>query len=243
MDAKVGATLGKGLNRGIGTVLGGGLGCIAAVLAQNVGNGGVANLIIIGTFATYCRLFPSVKKRYNYGVMIFILTFNLVVVSGVRIQDQKVWEIARERLLTIVMDFVVCICVSLLVFPYWASDELHDSTVYRFQHLANALQGCLEEYVKCATQKENKPGSSFTVCKSLLDSKSKNEMLGPWHGNFGFFYPWEEYLKIGEVLRELAAIILALGGCLQASTTVDKKWLVPKRQRKNTKVPGLKVQL
>ena len=73
--------------------------------------------------------------------MIFILTFNLVVVSGVRIQDQKVWEIARERLLTIVMDFVVCICVSLLVFPYWASDELHDSTVYRFQHLANALQG------------------------------------------------------------------------------------------------------
>ncbi|KAG4382295.1 hypothetical protein GLYMA_14G055850v4 [Glycine max] len=24
---------------------------------------------------------------------------------------------------------------------------------------------------------------------------------------------------------------------------VDKKWLVPKRQRKNTKVPGLKVQL
>ncbi|KAG5150496.1 hypothetical protein JHK84_026968 [Glycine max] len=172
MDAKVGATLGKGLNRGIGTVLGGGLGCIAAVLAQNVGNGGVANLIIIGTFATYCRLFPSVKKRYNYGVMIFILTFNLVVVSGVRIQDQKVWEIARERLLTIVMDFV-----------------------------------------------------------------------GPWHGNFGFFYPWEEYLKIGEVLRELAAIILALGGCLQASTTVDKKWLVPKRQRKNTKVPGLKVQL
>ncbi|KAG4981872.1 hypothetical protein JHK87_026621 [Glycine soja] len=79
-----GATLGKGLNRGIGTVLGGGLGCIAAVLAQNVGNGGVANSIIIG---------------------------------------------------------------------------------------------CLEEYVKCATQKENKPGSSFTVCKSLLDSKSKNEML------------------------------------------------------------------
>ncbi|XP_028183265.1 aluminum-activated malate transporter 13-like [Glycine soja] len=135
-----GATLGKGLNRGIGTVLGGGLGCIAAVLAQNVGNGGVANSIIIGTFATYCRLFPSVKKRYDYGVMIFILTFNLVVVSGVRIQDQKVWEIARERLLTIVMDFVVCICVSLLVFPYWASDELHDSTVYRFQHLANALQ-------------------------------------------------------------------------------------------------------
>ncbi|KAL5123722.1 Aluminum-activated malate transporter 13 [Glycine soja] len=231
-EFSAGATLGKGLNRGMGTILGGGLGCIAAVLAQNVG-GGIGNSIIIGTsvfifgtIATYCRLFPSVKKRYDYGVMIFILTFNLVVVSGVRIQDQKVWKIASERLLTIVMGFVVCICVSFLVFPLWASDELHDSTVSRFQHLANALQGCLEEYVKFATEKENKKaGASFTVCKSLLDSKSKDEMLAnfakwePWHGKFGFFYPWEKYLKIGEVLRELAAIILALGGCLQASTT------------------------
>ncbi|KAL5123723.1 Aluminum-activated malate transporter 12 [Glycine soja] len=232
-EFSAGATLGKGLNRGMGTILGGGLGCIAAVLAQNVG-GGIGNSIIIGTsvfifgtIATYCRLFPSVKKRYDYGVMIFILTFNLVVVSGVRIQDQKVWKIASERLLTIVMGFVVCICVSFLVFPLWASDELHDSTVSRFQHLANALQGCLEEYVKFATEKENKKaGASFTVCKSLLDSKSKDEMLAnfakwePWHGKFGFFYPWEKYLKIGEVLRELAAIILALGGCLQASTTI-----------------------
>ncbi|RDX57615.1 Aluminum-activated malate transporter 12 [Mucuna pruriens] len=237
-EFSAGATLGKGLNRGMGTVLGGGLGCIAAVLAQNLA-AGVGNLIIIGTIATYFRLFPSIKKRYDYGVMIFILTLNLVVVSGVRIQDQKVWEIARERLLTIIIGFVVCICVSLLVFPLWASDELHDSTVSRFQHLANSLQGCLEEYVKLATEKENKAGASFTVCKSLLDSKSKDELLcyprerrdkvinqnanfakwEPWHGKFGFFYPWEKYLKIGEVLRELAAIILALGGCLQASTT------------------------
>jgi len=32
----------------MGTILGGGLGCIAAVLAQNVG-GGIGNSIIIGT--------------------------------------------------------------------------------------------------------------------------------------------------------------------------------------------------
>lgn len=73
--------------------------------------------------------------------MIFILTFSLIVVSGVRTEDQKVWEIAVERLLTIVMGFVVCICVSFLIFPLWASDELHDSIVSRFQHIANSLQG------------------------------------------------------------------------------------------------------
>lgn len=42
-----GATLGKGFNRGMGTMLGGGLGCLAAIFAQNIG--GVGNSIIIGT--------------------------------------------------------------------------------------------------------------------------------------------------------------------------------------------------
>lgn len=95
-----------------------------------------------GTIATYVRMFRSIKKRYDYGVMIFILTFNLVVVSGVR-TDQKIWDLARERLSTIFMGFIVCICVNLLVFPLWASDELHGSMVSRFHDLANSFQGIM----------------------------------------------------------------------------------------------------
>ena len=41
-----GATLGKGLNRGIGTVLGGGLGCLAAILADEIG--GIGNAVVVG---------------------------------------------------------------------------------------------------------------------------------------------------------------------------------------------------
>lgn len=43
----VGATLSKGLNRGLGTILGGGLGCLAAALAQGVG-GRVGDPIVVG---------------------------------------------------------------------------------------------------------------------------------------------------------------------------------------------------
>lgn len=43
----LGATLGKGINRGIGTIVGGGIGCLAAILAQNIG--GVGNSIFIAT--------------------------------------------------------------------------------------------------------------------------------------------------------------------------------------------------
>ena len=96
-------------------------------------------MCVAGAGATYLRLEPNIKKRYDYGVMIFILTFNLVVVSGVRADE--VLKLAKDRLLAIVMGFVVCISVSLFVFPFWTSDELHHSTASKFHHLANTIQG------------------------------------------------------------------------------------------------------
>ncbi|TKY62460.1 Aluminum-activated malate transporter 14 [Spatholobus suberectus] len=228
-EFSAGATLGKGFNRGLGTIIGGGLGCFAAFFAQSIGIGRVGNSIIIGasvfiigSVATYLRLVPSIKKRYDYGVTIFLLTFNLVLVSGVRAHT-KVWEIARQRILNILMGFIVCVCVNLFVFPLWASDELHDSIVSRFLDLANTIQGCIGECPKIVSEKENQPHASFNDCKTVLNSKSKDESLAnfakwePWHRKFGFSYPWGRYLKIGEVLRELAAFILAVGRCLEAS--------------------------
>ncbi|TXG63630.1 hypothetical protein EZV62_010624 [Acer yangbiense] len=220
-----GATLSKGLNRGIGTILGGGLGCLAAAFAQEIG--GVGNAIVIGAcvfifgaVATYSRLVPRIKKRYDYGAMIFILTFNLVVVSGLR--AEKILQVARERLCTIVMGFVVCIFTSLLVFPIWASDDLHDSVTSKFEDLALSIETCLDEYFSIGSEKENQPKFSFNSCKSLLYSKSKDESLAnfarwePWHGKFGFSYPWEKYLQIGEVLRDMAATTLSFKGCLRS---------------------------
>ncbi|OAY61681.1 aluminum-activated malate transporter 14 [Manihot esculenta] len=218
-----GATLGKGLNRGMGTILGGGLGCLTATLAEAVGGSGNsiivgAAMLIFGGAATYCRLKPSIKVRYDYGVMIFILTFSLVAVSGMR---DEVIEIARERLLMIVLGFVICLFTSLFIFPIWASDELHDSTISKFDALATSIQGCLEEYFSLDYEMESKPIFSFSKCKAVLNSKSKDESLAnfarwePWHGKFGLTYPWDKYLKIGEVLRELAATILSLKACLQ----------------------------
>ncbi|KAA8550882.1 hypothetical protein F0562_002566 [Nyssa sinensis] len=220
-----GATLSKGLNRGIGTILGGGLGCLAAMLADGVG--GIGNPIVVGTSvfifgaaATYYRLVPSIKRRYDYGFLIFILTFNLVVVSGLR--TDNIMKLARQRLSTIGMGFSVCIFTSLLIFPMWASDELHYSVSSKFENLACCIEGCLEEYFKIVEEKENQPRANFNSCKSVLHSKSNDESMAnfarwePWHGKFGLFYPWEKYLQIGEVLRELAATIISLKGCLQS---------------------------
>ncbi|KAF5455061.1 hypothetical protein F2P56_024675 [Juglans regia] len=175
-----GATLSKGLNRGLGTILGGGLGCLAAALAQEVG--GIGNAIVVGVSvfifaaaATYTRMIPSIKKRYDYGALIFILTFNLVVVSGIRAEE--VMTVARERLSTIGMGFAICIFVSLFVFPVWASDELHHSFASKFEDLALSMEGCLEEYFSFMSEKENQPKANFSICKSILNSKFKDEAL------------------------------------------------------------------
>ncbi|CAB4291712.1 unnamed protein product [Prunus armeniaca] len=224
-----GATLSKGLNRGLGTILGGVMGFSAASFAQEVGGMGKGNAIIVGFSvfifggaATYSRLVPRIKKRYDYGAMIFILTFNLVVVSGLRAEN--VLELARERLSTIGMGFAVCIFISLLVFPTWASDELHHSTAQKFQDLADSIEGFLESYFRLDKEnlKDDQPSAISSSCKSVLHSKSKDESLAnfakwePWHGKFGFFYPWNKYLQVGELLRELATMVLSLKGSLQS---------------------------
>ncbi|KAG9142752.1 hypothetical protein Leryth_005514 [Lithospermum erythrorhizon] len=222
-----GATLSKGINRGIGTIVGGTLGCLAALLADDAGKIGNAIIVAVSVFsfgaiATYMRMVPRIKKRYDYGVMIFILTFNLVAVSGLR--ADTVLKLAGQRLSTIGMGFAVCIFISLLVFPMWASDELHNNTSSKFDKLACSIEGCVDEYFgTIEMDKENQPKMKLSGCKSVLHSKSTDESLAnfakwePWHGKFGIMYPWGKYLEIGEILRELASVLLSLKGCINSS--------------------------
>nr|XP_043612296.1 aluminum-activated malate transporter 13-like [Erigeron canadensis] len=221
-----GATLSKGLLRGLGTILGGGLGCLAAIAADDLGKIGNAvvvgvSVFIFGAAATYCRMIPSIKKRYDYGFMIFILTFNLVAVSGLR--ADKVLELARERLSTIGMGFAVCMFTSLLIFPMWASDELHRLTSSKFDKLACCIEDCMKAYFSVVSEKERTPSINVSGCKSVLHSKSSDESLAnfakwePWHGRFGLHYPWGKYMQVGELVRELASIILSMQECLESS--------------------------
>lgn len=71
--------------------------------------------------------------------MIFILTFNLVAVSGFR-GDEAI-RLAVNRLSTIGMGIIICEFTSLFIFPIWAGDELHHSFVTKFDNLALSIEG------------------------------------------------------------------------------------------------------
>lgn len=89
--------------------------------------------------ATFSRFIPSVKARFDYGVMVFILTFSFVSVSSYRVD--KLLELARNRVATIAIGTSICIFTSMLFYPVWAGNELHNLVYKNLERLAESLDG------------------------------------------------------------------------------------------------------
>ena len=88
--------------------------------------------------STFVRFFPKIKARYDYGLLIFILTFSMISVSGFR--DNEILELAHQRLSTIIIGGSSCIIISVLVFPVWAGEDLHNLIALNMEKLATFLE-------------------------------------------------------------------------------------------------------
>nr|XP_043613439.1 aluminum-activated malate transporter 12-like [Erigeron canadensis] len=235
LEFTAGATLCKGLNRGLGTLLAGSLAFLFEFIARESGKVFYAvfigaSVFLIGATSTYLRFFPSVKKNYDYGVVIFLLTFNLITISSYRVDD--VLKIARERLYTMAIGSGVCILMSLFVFPIWSGEDLHNSTVSKLEGLAKSIEDCVNEYFSDREPDAGKDklteDSIYNNYKSVLDSKSTDETLAlhasweprhSWHCNP---FPWQQYVKLGAVLRHFGYTVVGLHGSLQTEIQTPK---------------------
>lgn len=227
MEFTVGATLGKGLNRGLGTLLAGSLaffveyvGDIPGRIFQAVFIG--AAVFILGAITTYVRFIPHIKKNYDYGVMVFLLTFNLITVSSFRVTN--VWGIAKDRIATIVIGGGLCLVMSLLIFPNWSGEELHNSTISKLEGLAISIEACVMRYFNDSESQETPDDPSedliYKGYKAVLDSKTKDETLAlqaswepRWSRNWHRI-PWRKYTTVGIALRHFSYTVVALHGCL-----------------------------
>ncbi|CAN0923442.1 Aluminum-activated malate transporter 2 [Linum grandiflorum] len=223
-EFSVGATIGKGLNRMLATLLGGSLGYGAHRIARSTVKFGWNSVYVAGV-VTYARFAPKLKARYDYGMMVFILTFCLVSVSGYR--DDEVLKMAVRRVLTIVMGSCVCLLISLFVFPVWIGQDLHNHIASNLEHLASFLQGFENEYFLDETEQDSSDKSGLQGYKKVLTSKSNEENMAnlarwePGHGKFRFGHPWEQYLKVGNLARKCAYKIEALS-CYVDNPTSQK---------------------
>ncbi|KAI6673993.1 hypothetical protein NL676_001899 [Syzygium grande] len=225
----VGATLSKGLNRGFATFSAGAMGVGAQHLACLFGEEGEPIVLGVLVFllagaATFTRFFPRVKARYDYGILIFILTFSMVSVSGYRVK--KLLELAHQRLSTIIIGGGICIIVSIFLCPVWAGEDLHKLVALHLEKLAIFLKGFGGEYFQSVDEDKAVISTSEKTFllgyKSILTSKNMEESLAnfarwePGHGCFRFRHPWKQYLKIGALARQCAYRIEALNGYLNS---------------------------
>ncbi|XP_057510152.1 aluminum-activated malate transporter 10-like [Actinidia eriantha] len=222
----VGATICKCLNRATGTFLAGflavGVHWIASQSGERFGPIIVGvSVFILASAATFSRFIPVIKARFDYGAMIFILTFSLVSVSGYRVE--KLFDMAYQRLSTIVIGVCICIIITTLVCPIWAGEELHRLIVRNMDKLANSLDCCVGQFFNDSEgtnhidkEVEKKLGGY----KCVLNSKAAEDSMAgfarwePAHGCFTFKHPWKQYLKIGASMRGCAYCIEALSTCL-----------------------------
>lgn len=92
-----------------------------------------------GAVGTYTRFYPEIKRRYDYGTMIFVLTFSLVAVSSYRSED--IFTVACERLATILIGVATVMTISMVIRPVWAGDDLHKLVCTNLEKLASFLDG------------------------------------------------------------------------------------------------------
>lgn len=230
-EFSVGGTLSRGINRGLATFLASALGFGAHHLANLSGK--LGEPILLGLFVfllaatvSFVRFFPRMKARYDYGLLIFILTFCLISVSGYR--DNEVWHMAHKRVSTILIGGFTALSVCILIFPVWAGTDLHNLVANNIDKLANFLEGFGPLYFKISQDGE----MDFTFLegyKCVLNSKQTEESLAnfsgwePGHGQFRFRHPWKQYLKIGSLTRNFAYRIEALNGYLNTETKIPEE--------------------
>lgn len=241
----VGATLSKGLNRSFATLLAGLLGVGVSYVAELTGKNcervilGVS-VFGLGAASTYSRFFPVIKKRYDYGVVIFILTFTLIAISGYR--TENLFQMAYQRIATIVIGCALCFVINVFPFPIWAGDDLHNSIIQNLEGLAESLQECVTKYfVESEDGQESEDDEVGRGYKCVLNSKATQESLANFarwelpHGRFFFRYPWKLYVKVGSMTRYCAYCVEALNGLLNSEIQA------PRAGRERLKMPCIDI--
>ncbi|KAK3158997.1 hypothetical protein QOZ80_2AG0144360 [Eleusine coracana subsp. coracana] len=204
-EFSIGATLSKGMNRGLGTVTAGGLALAVAELATQMGKYNMVFLIIsifiVAFGATLTKLHPKMKP-YEYGLRVFLLTFCIVTVSGYK--AGKFTSMAISRFVLIAVGAAISLSVNI---------------------------GCVDGYLRCMeyervpskilTHQASDDDHLYSGYRAAVEATAQEEtLLGfaiwePPHGPYKMMkYPWRSYTKVSGALRHCSFAVMALHGCI-----------------------------
>ncbi|KAL2348001.1 hypothetical protein Fmac_002001 [Flemingia macrophylla] len=244
-EDNVGATLNRGFNRALATLV---AVILAIAVAQRaLSSGHVAEPFIIGLSIFMIAVITSYMKtwsrlvQYEYGFRVALLTYCLIIVSDYRLGNPIRTMI--DRLYSIAIGGIISVLVNVSIFPKWAGDKLHEELVKNFHSVADSLEDCVKKCLEDASEKSKITTASidelpdeptYKRCQNILNSGSKLETLAksakwePPHGRFMHFsYPWSQYVKVAAVLRHCAYEVMTLQSIIHAKIQIPYKlWVV-----------------
>ncbi|KAG8072252.1 hypothetical protein GUJ93_ZPchr0006g43975 [Zizania palustris] len=189
-EFSIGATLSKGLNRGLGTLTAGGLSLAVAELSSHMGNLAMVFLIII-TFvvafsATLTKLHPKMKP-YDLAVNVGIHP----IWAG-----EDLHNLVAKNFGEVAKSLEGCVDGYLKCMEY----ERVPSKILTYQASDDPLYSGYRAAVEASAQEEALLG--FAIWE-------------PPHGPYKMMkYPWRNYTKVGGALRHCSFAVMALHGCI-----------------------------
>ncbi|GAU22335.1 hypothetical protein TSUD_106630 [Trifolium subterraneum] len=172
----------------LATWLAGALGAASNKIATLCGDKGKVVMTSIFVFViaervTFLRFSPKLKARYDYGMIIFILTFCLISLS----------------------DMTVCIFIC----PVWIGEDLHNKIAGNIERVADFLEGFGDEYFNNSENTEVGNDKQFLErYKGVLSSKSSEETMTPYEFRSRIQESCTTIsLESGKALRESSLII------------------------------------
>jgi len=88
------------------------------------------------------RFIPALKP-YDYGLMIFILTFSMVSVSSYKYKPKDWRKDVKDRIIAIIIGSVIAIVVCICICPVWNGEDLQNLIAKNIEKLGNFLEGIL----------------------------------------------------------------------------------------------------
>ncbi|CAM6104511.1 unnamed protein product [Calypogeia fissa] len=232
LEANVGLTLSKGINRTLGTLAAALLALLVNFLAPKCGDYEPYFVIFWVFFgaalATMFKFRRPFKDRWNYAVAMSMITFHILILSKSDYKDKI--QLPLIRLVTIIIGFLIASLVNMAVTPKYAGSAINELVAKNFERAGNVMERCVIAYLE-GTVLEQVPdilaGKSeddnihmsfheIVSADSEVDKLMKAVPFEPCHGKFFYGYPWDMYEDITDNLRYTLYDVVALDSCLRA---------------------------
>lgn len=201
-----------GLNRTLGTLLAAVLAILVDLAGDQMGWFQSYFLLICtflgGAIPTMFKFRRPFKDRWNYAVVMSMITFHLLILSKT---DQRI-QLPLIRLALIGIGFVVAAVVNIALLPNFAGNNVNNLIGANFERAGNVMERCVLEYCQ---------GTVLQQLPDMINHTGNDELHACFHEIMAADSEVEKLVSLSPLLTILVSIvnIVGGGGCLHDHLT------------------------